>query len=127
MQDIRGESGVTMQVNDQSASMQRGVGWVLVSFLTTCWVFCHPSKAIADVVPAAPASDLRSVVLTGKIVTMNAARDVWPEGAVWVHNGVIVAAAPDLMALEAAIAGTPQVQALQAAPVVNVRGVIYPG
>lgn len=116
-----------MQVKDQSARMQRGVGWVLVSFLTTWWVFCHPSKAIADVVAVAPASDLRSVVLTGKIVTMNAARDVWPEGAVWVHNGVIVAAAPDRMALEAAIAGTPQVQALQAAPVVNVNGVIYPG
>ncbi|MFN5190526.1 MAG: amidohydrolase family protein, partial [Burkholderiales bacterium] len=114
--------------------MQRGVGWVLVSFLTTWWVFCHPSKAIADVVPAAPASDLRSVVLTGKIVTMNAARDVWPNGALWVHNGVIVAVARDREALESAVGELPnpagdaqQIQALRAARVVHVNGVIYPG
>ncbi|MCE2724829.1 MAG: amidohydrolase family protein [Burkholderiales bacterium] len=123
-----------MQVKDQSARMQRGVGWVLVSFLTTWWVFCHPSKAIADVVPAAPASDLRSVVLTGKIVTMNAARDVWPNGALWVHNGVIVAVARDREALESAVGELPnpagdaqQIQALRAARVVHVNGVIYPG
>ncbi|MFN8986343.1 MAG: hypothetical protein ACK5VR_08550, partial [Burkholderiales bacterium] len=134
MHAIRDESGVTMQVKDQSARMQRGVGWVLVSFLTTWWVFCHPSKAIADVVPAAPASDLRSVVLTGKIVTMNAARDVWPNGALWVHNGVIVAVARDREALESAVGELPnpagdaqQIQALRAARVVHVNGVIYPG
>jgi 5-methylthioadenosine/S-adenosylhomocysteine deaminase len=121
-----------MQVNELSAD---GLRRVLLSVLAGLWVFGQPLTATAGAVAASPAGDIRSVVLAGKIVTMNAARDVWPNGALWVHNGVIVAAAPDRDALEAAVgelatAAPPDaspVQALRAAPVVHVKGVIYPG
>jgi cytosine/adenosine deaminase-related metal-dependent hydrolase len=124
-----------MQVNDQSAVMKRSLRWVLVSLLAALWVVGQSIAALASAVPVSPASDIRSVVLTGKIVTMNAARDVWSDGMLWVHDGVIVAVARDREALEAAVgeltnaaaANAPQLQALQAAPVIHVKGVIYPG
>jgi cytosine/adenosine deaminase-related metal-dependent hydrolase len=126
-----------MQINDLLAAMQPTLRRVILAALAALWVFGHIGHsrvASASTDLASPASDVRSVVLAGKIVTMNAARDVWPNGALWVHNGVIVAVARDREALESAVgelsnpAGdAQQIQALRAARVVHVNGVIYPG
>ena len=126
-----------MQINDLLAAMQLTLRREILAALAALWVFGHIGHsrvASASTDLASPASDVRSVVLAGKIVTMNAARDVWPNGALWVHNGVIVAVARDREALESAVGELPnpagdaqQIQALRAARVVHVNGVIYPG
>jgi 5-methylthioadenosine/S-adenosylhomocysteine deaminase len=116
-----------MQFNDLTAFSRQRRRRLSLSFSAVLWLFGLPSAAIAGEIAASPASDIRSVVLAGKIVTMNAARDVWPNGALWVHNGVISAVAPSREALEAAVADATDIQALRAAPVVHVKGAIYPG
>lgn len=71
--------------------------------------------------------DIRSVVLAGKVVTMNASRDVLPTGMVWIHDGVIVAVGSNRETLEAGVIDESLKQHLQRAPVVHVNGAIYPG
>lgn len=94
------------------------------------WILtvCVSGAASAQTRPAvATPTDGRSVVLAGKVVTMNAAREVLNPGLVWVHNGLIVAVGRDSNALEAAVANEALKQELQRAPMMHLTGVIYPG
>ncbi|MBC7623043.1 MAG: amidohydrolase family protein [Aeromicrobium sp.] len=126
-----------MQFNTQTPLTQKILRRRSTLVGATMVFFVHIGAVSANTTVAPPLSDLRSVVLSGKIVTMNAARDVWPDGMLWVHNGIIVAVARHREALETAVreipqptvsaADTPTIDALLAAPVVAVNGVIYPG
>lgn len=90
------------------------------SLVAVLIVFAAPS--IASTPPQAV--DLGNVVLRGKVVTMNAANEVLPDGLVWVRNGVIERVAASRAALETSVADA---AALKAAPEIAVGGVIYPG
>ncbi|MEU3064669.1 amidohydrolase family protein [Streptomyces subrutilus] len=70
--------------------------------------------------PAAspPAARDPGVLLTGKVVTMNDAGDVWPDAGLWIRSGRIEAVVR---------AGSPLPAGARSARVVASGGVIYPG
>ncbi|MFD8981218.1 amidohydrolase family protein [Streptomyces sp. NPDC059564] len=73
--------------------------------------------AAAGFVPSPARSD-PGVVLTGKVVTLNDAGDVWPDARLWIRAGRIEAVAEAGRALPAGA---------RSARVVDTGGVIYPG
>ncbi len=102
----------------------------LVAFNISGTAVAQDSRAVQ----VASATSSANVVLVGKIVTMNAARDVFKAGALWIQRGQIVAVAGGLSELDAAVqnittredAGV-TADEFKSAQVVNVNGVIYPG
>lgn len=82
-----------------------GAVFTVIAVIALCFV---PSSAGSD----------PGVVLTGKLVTLNDAGDVWPEGRLWIRAGRIEAVAGAGRALPAGA---------RSARVVDTGGVIYPG
>lgn len=80
---------------------------------------CLALTACVGAVGAQPAWNTEAgVVLVGKVVTMNDAGDVLPRARVWLAGGKIMAIARD---------GEVLPDGAKAAPVVDSKGVIYPG
>lgn len=76
-----------------------------------------PAVAPSEPVKAVTTSD-PGVLLTGKVVTMNDAGDVWPGARLWIREGRIEAILK---------AGDPLPAGAEAVKVVDTGGVIYPG
>ncbi len=77
-------------------------------------------------------ANVSNIVLSGKIVTMNASRDVLNHGLVWVKDGLIVAVAGDRASLELAATNPPpgirvSPADLKSAARIDTAAVIYPG
>ncbi len=105
----------------------------LFCFLISCslLVFVAAIEVLADtsptptLTPTVLTNDIGSVILHGRVVTMDEQGTVIPNGYVWIDKGVIVAVAATREAL--AKAGAAANLVLPKTPIVAVNGVIYPG
>jgi len=104
---------------------------ITIQFLI-CALFCSDvfSNAVANNATnastnAAAATNLKNVILQGRVVTMNQASEVIENGYVWVNDGVIVAVSTSREALSDAL-GAAKADAASI-PIVHVGGDILPG
>ncbi|MCM2389798.1 amidohydrolase family protein [Streptomyces albipurpureus] len=99
--------------------MNRGNGITLLAVTAALAICSIPSSTTMSVQPLrnVAASD-PGVLLTGKVVTMNDAGEVWPGARLWVRAGRIEAITK---------MGDPLPAGAKDAQVINTDGVIYPG
>lgn len=117
---------ITRLVFPFSATVENFGRRIAMLALLTVLLPALPACAQRDTTAARTASaplqvDASNLILQGTIVTMDAQRNVYSDGAMWIRDGVIVGVAASRNALNAALPDAANVATLR------LDGVIYPG